>query len=155
MYDNPFHGPSVLQNMIAKPFSVNKKDEVIQFKLNTEAVPALRYNEDKLPISMMLESKEATEGLVKVLQLGATKYHRSNWLKGFPTTELVDSLMRHILAYMAGEDNDQETGLPHVDHIQANALFLSHNHHNHKDKDNRERSSANTAKVSPWDVCNV
>jgi len=84
-----------------------------------------RYNKGKPEISMVLEANKAVEGVAKVLMYGRDKYHRGNWLGGLDHMGIVDCLMRHLTAYVAGEDNDAESGLPHVDHVLANALFLS------------------------------
>lgn len=47
-----------------------------------------------------------------------------NWEKGMDWSRVYSSLMRHLLAWWNGEDNDPETGLPHVAHIATNAAFL-------------------------------
>lgn len=49
---------------------------------------------------------------------------RSNWDNGLLLSEVLDSLMRHIGRVQDGEWLDQESGLPHIGHIQANAMFL-------------------------------
>jgi hypothetical protein len=36
-----------------------------------------------------------------------------------------DSLMRHLLALLDGQDRDPESGLHHIDHIAANVGFLA------------------------------
>lgn len=83
-----------------------------------------RYNENK-PL-MSLASPLASEGIASILTFGAKKYAKHNWMKGLPYTEVVDSLLRHVSAFLRGEDTDPESGLLHVDHIQCNAMFLSH-----------------------------
>jgi len=69
---------------------------------------------------------EALEPMVKVLELGCKKYSRDNWKKGLPVTEIMESMMRHTFAFNSGEDNDPESGLPHIGHIMCNAMFISH-----------------------------
>lgn len=83
---------------------------------------ALRYNASK-PKYSLLSLKEMEQG-VKVLEFGANKYARDNWKKGLKLSEILDSMMRHIAALQSGEWIDPESGLPHIGHIQCNALFL-------------------------------
>jgi len=60
----------------------------------------------------------------KVMDFGAKKYGRGNWLKGQPLEQLIDSLLRHVAALQSGEHIDPESGCHHIGHIQANAMFL-------------------------------
>lgn len=67
----------------------------------------------------------ALKGLADVLEFGAKKYAVDNWRKGFPFTRIIASLERHLNAIKAGEDIDPESGLPHIDHVGCNWMFLS------------------------------
>lgn len=85
---------------------------------------ALRFNEEKLKWSLV--DFDSLEDMVRVLEFGAKKYAENNWKKGLKTTEVVESMMRHMTAYLRGEDLDPESGLSHIGHIQCNAMFLSY-----------------------------
>ena len=107
--------------------------------IETTPYTGLRYNKDKPELSMVLEARRALEGCANVLAFGKKKYSRKNWLKGLGQVGIVDSLMRHLTAYMDNEDIDKETQLAHVDHILCNALFLSQMYHTRPDTDDRVR----------------
>jgi hypothetical protein len=85
---------------------------------------ATRHNEGKLKWSLV--DFKSLEPMVRVLEFGANKYEIDNWKKGLKVTEVCESLLRHIHSFMAGENDDSESGLPHVGHIQVNAMFLSY-----------------------------
>ena len=98
-----------------------------------------RDNHGKAPISMVLEAAEGIAGIAKVLAFGEKKYARSNWKKGLKYTEIIDSMQRHLLAIMSGEDYDLESGLLHCDHVACNSLFLSEMMHTRPDMDDRTK----------------
>lgn len=83
---------------------------------------AMRFNEGKPQFSMI--DLTCFTDCAKVLAFGAKKYEPGNWRKGMPIGKLLDSLLRHVAAIQRGELIDPESGLPHVAHIQANAMFL-------------------------------
>jgi hypothetical protein len=60
----------------------------------------------------------------KVLTFGARKYAPNNWMRCKDTTRYVDAALRHIFAYIGGEKNDPETGLPHLAHAGCCIMFL-------------------------------
>jgi hypothetical protein len=95
----------------------------------------MRFNEGKERWSLV--DFESLKPMVKVLEFGAQKYDDHNWKKGLKTTEVAESLIRHLTAYLNGEDNDKETGLPHTGHILCNAMFLSYMHEFKKEFDTR------------------
>ncbi len=64
----------------------------------------------------------------KVMEYGAKKYGEHNWSKyagRWAWTQLIASALRHIVAWMMGEDNDPESGLNHLGHANANLLMLT------------------------------
>ena len=83
-----------------------------------------RKNTGKLHWSLV--SWQALEPMVKVLEFGTLKYSADNWKKGLSWRETSESLLRHLMAFMRGEDNDPESGLGHVGHILCNGMFLSY-----------------------------
>lgn len=100
-----------------------------------------RHNEGKLRWSLVPQS--ALEPMVRVLEFGAEKYDDHNWKKGLPIVEICESLKRHLDAFMEGEDLDPESGLPHIGHIQCNAMFLAWMKKNRPEMDRRYGKSEN------------
>lgn len=98
----------------------------------------LRYNEGKRKWSLV--DFDALSGMVEVLEFGACKYAPYNWKKGLPTTEICESMLRHIFAYLNGETVDPESGISHVGHIQCNAMFLG-NMSKRNEWDDREKKN--------------
>jgi hypothetical protein len=79
---------------------------------------------DKEKPDMYLLPPLATLEVGKVLTYGAEKYDPHNWRKLENLQERYTSAaMRHILAHMAGEKNDEETGLSHLAHAMCCLLF--------------------------------
>jgi hypothetical protein len=85
---------------------------------------ALRYNQGKLQWSLV--DFDSLEGLVRVLEHGAAKYAPDNWKKGMPVTQVSESLMRHLFAFLRGEDVDPESGCRHISHVMCNTMFLEY-----------------------------
>lgn len=83
---------------------------------------AKRYNENKPQYSYLC--LRSLTPAAYVMEFGARKYGRDNWRKGQPREQILDSLLRHVAALLAGEEIDPESGLHHIGHIQCNAMFL-------------------------------
>lgn len=75
----------------------------------------IQYKGDEISISYVKEKN------LKVISSG-----RDNWKKGFPLTEISESLLRHQFALLKGELIDPQSGLPHIGHLLCNALFFAY-----------------------------
>ena len=72
---------------------------------------------DLIPPEFLLET-------AKCLGFGAGKYTERNWEQGMDWSRVYASLMRHMLAFWAGEDIDKESGLSHLSHASCCVAFL-------------------------------
>ena len=94
---------------------------------------ALRFNEGKPKLAYMLEFPSAIEAVSRIMEFGATKYEDGNWkIGGKPDREYLDSMMRHLRAWLEGEVYDQDSGCSHLGHAIWNLLALQQL--NHKDE---------------------
>lgn len=66
----------------------------------------------------------AAEIIGGVLAYGAKKYSASNWMQGADWSRYSGAALRHLFAFIKGEDNDPESGLPHLAHAACCVLFL-------------------------------
>ena len=66
----------------------------------------------------------AVEQLSHVLAFGAQKYAAHNWRMGISKGRLIAAALRHLFAYLGGQDRDDETGLSHVAHAMCCCMFL-------------------------------
>lgn len=92
-----------------------------------------RFNVGK--IKWTLVHFKSISGLARVLEFGAKKYSKDNWKIGLDKEEILDSLTRHLAALIDGEICDEESLLPHIDHIMANAMFYSYFQNKNKEKE--------------------
>jgi hypothetical protein len=73
---------------------------------------------DKLPVHLWPTTATLTGSLA--LLDGALKYGRSNFREiGVRSTIYYDAAMRHLMAWLEGEDNDPDSGVPHLGHALA------------------------------------
>ncbi len=85
---------------------------------------AIKHDANKPSIGLL--PREALVAEAQVLDFGAEKYGTYNWKQGMLWSRLSDAALRHILAWIDGEDNDPETGLSHLAHARASLGFLIH-----------------------------
>lgn len=82
-----------------------------------------KHDSGKPPMELL--PWEAVEGVAQVLDHGRTKYSAHNWRGGFVWGRLAGAALRHLFAWLSGQDKDSESGLSHVDHAACCLMFLS------------------------------
>jgi hypothetical protein len=105
-----------------------------------------KYDQGK--VRMDLVPLSVIENVAKILGMGAEKYGENSW------QELPDfwkrykaALLRHLTAIDKGELIDPESGLPHIDHVLCNAVFLSYGYHHGKSVSINEKDIDNDTEV--------
>ena len=112
-----------------------------------------KFDSDKVDLTLLPAS--FLRGTAEVLQFGASKYDRFNYLD-LPGAgqRYAAALLRHITSWMGGEDHDPETGLHHLAHASANlAILLSLEHHGRDIGSWREGESAKPAQATRQSGC--
>lgn len=89
----------------------------------------------KLPIGLI--PREAIEGIAAALAFGAIKYAPHNYKGGLRYSRLLDSCLRHVIAYLDNESKDAESGLSHIDHALACLSMLKYMEVNKPELDDR------------------
>lgn len=62
--------------------------------------------------------------MARAFHAGAQKYEDFGYMKAPNLGKYVDAMLRHVVAFMAGEDVDPETGIHHLAHAACNAFIL-------------------------------
>jgi len=85
--------------------------------------PKQKYGDLKAPLCMVPWS--AIIYLAMAFKEGARKYGPFNWrTKKIESMTYVSALMRHVAAWVDGEENDPESGNPHLAHALACLAIL-------------------------------
>ena len=77
------------------------------------------------------------EGIGEVLKFGAKKYAKNNWMRGMSWSTALGGVLRHVLAFLRGEEFDLETGLPHLHHAACGLMFVCYFAHGPKNAEHR------------------
>jgi len=81
----------------------------------------MKFDTDKLRYDLIPPS--AMKALAEVLTYGAKKYKPNNWRNG-DKDRYIAALYRHLEAWRAGEQKDDESGMIHLAHALTNVAFL-------------------------------
>lgn len=82
----------------------------------------MKFDGDKLRYDLIPPS--TMKALAEVLTFGARKYKPNNWKECADTDRYIAALYRHLEAWRAGEEKDEESGMPHLWHAITNLAFL-------------------------------
>ncbi len=95
----------------------------------------IKHDSEKVRVELL--DPDWLIGVGKVLTFGARKYDSHNWRKGLEITRCIGAALRHIFAFLAGEDIDADSGLPHLDCASCELMFVSWLIKNRPDLDDR------------------
>jgi hypothetical protein len=95
----------------------------------------LKYDDNKPRVELL--SSVALLEIAKVLTFGAKKYATHNWRKGISWSIVLGAALRHLLAFLGGENKDQESGISHLAHAACCLMFLLEYETTHKEIDDR------------------
>lgn len=98
------------------------KGVIIEASPSNSGDKALKFDGEKPDPTMIPQS--AIMGEAKAFGFGASKYSRDNWKKGMDWMRPAAAALRHLYAWIAGEDTDPESGLNHLYHVKCNISFL-------------------------------
>lgn len=99
----------------------------------------IKHDQEKIQLDLL--SADWIEGVGKVLTFGARKYASHNWRKGIQRSRLISACLRHIFAYLRGENLDPETGLLHLYHASCCLMFASELHFTKPETDDRYKNT--------------
>ena len=88
------------------------------------------------PLDKVL-SFNCLEGACRVFAYGAGKYAAWNWAKGMAWSVPLGCALRHMQAVLDGEFIDDESGLPHIDHVFSNIVMLDYFEKHYPEGDDR------------------
>ena len=112
-----FTDPHVLDDQMSRAFEKCNRGEMDGGK------EGVKFDQGKLRMDLL--PTDALEALARILTDGAEKYGARNWEKGMAWSRSYAALQRHLLAWWGGQDNDPESGHPHLWHVLTNAVFLT------------------------------
>lgn len=103
--------------------------------MKKQKATGIKHDTGKPPMELL--DPDALEGIARVLAFGAKKYAADNWRGGISFRRILGAILRHAFAIVRCRDTDPESGLPAVDHLACEVMFLSYFMKNRPDLDDR------------------
>ena len=116
-------------------YYMNTKKEIPE-NAQVSSTGSLRFNSGKPNMSNL--PPEFLIGMAKVMTMGEKKYGKYNWSKGNSISVPYDSGMRHLMAFMSGEQIDKESGEHHLFHAAVNIMMMWYYDKYYPEMDDRE-----------------
>jgi hypothetical protein len=110
---------------------------------NIPVTQGVKHDTEKPDLSLV--SSIWITGVARVLTFGKKKYAAHNWRKGIETSRLLAACLRHIFAFLSGEDRDPETGECHLDHASCCLMFARELWETRPDLDDRYKVGTTNA----------
>jgi len=105
---------------------VTHKDTLTRLAASEAAEKGTKYDGGKAPLHHI--RMDALEQVARVFEFGERKYPlvngTPNYMLGMQWLRLSSAAMRHIMAWVAGETNDPESGENHLSHAACCLLML-------------------------------
>jgi hypothetical protein len=124
-YDGDFLKVIDLPDVITKPVIAQALVDEHQTTGEVRVTSSTGGQKGSKPAQLGTIDPLALLALSRVGGMGAKKYERYNYLKGYSWELDVDAANRHMELFQAGEDLDQESGLPHTAHFAWHGLALT------------------------------
>lgn len=97
--------------------------------------PGVKYDTGKLRFDLI--PPKVIQELAEVYTMGAAKYEPRNWEKGIEYSRIYAAVQRHLNQYWAGQNLDEESGLPHLAHAMWGMAALLEFERTHTEMDDR------------------
>lgn len=124
-----------------EPITPTEVKNIVKYDLTNDGT-GKKYDSGKPMIGTAMRIFPLSmEALGAVIEFGTHKYPQpDNWKKVEGANfRYLDSLMRHLIKHLKGQELDEETGKPHLAHVVWNALAILELYLMDKDKnENRQ-----------------
>ena len=117
------YDPALAQESIERLAAALQQERGVGDVTSSVKGSGARYNAGKADLSLIPMS--TLEDEAKVWMYGKQKYAAWNWAKGMSWSIPLACALRHISKWQAGEDLDEESGLPHLAHAMCNLRMLT------------------------------
>ncbi len=104
-----------------------------------QQLTGIKHDAEKPDMSLL--SPIAMVEVARVMTFGAKKYSANNWRGGFEWTRPLSACLRHVFAFIGGEDKDPETNISHLAHAICCLMFVLEFSVTGAGKDNRYKGS--------------